>query len=561
MVPVVRGADDGGVDADFDAVIVGAGFAGLYAVHRLRNVLGMSVKAFEANSSVGGTWTWNRYPGARCDSEGYIYCYSFDPQLLDEWSWSGKYPEQAELLAYLEHVADRYDLRRSIDLDTSVSAARYDANRKLWVISTNRAQTVTARYFVTGLGHLSIARYVPQIAGIEDYRGEWYHTARWPPEGVRLAGKRVGVIGTGSSGVQLIPVVAEQAAHLSVFQRTPQYSVPARHETVTSEFLADVKSRYPEIWDACRNSAGGFPWQHNGKSALEVSEQERLATYEQLWAEGGIKFALGSYRDLSLSLDANATVSDFVRRKICQIVKDPETRASLLPTDHPFLSRRPIVDTNYFETYNRENVTLIDLRKTPILRLTKKGIETTKEEIELDLIAFATGFDAVTGPFFNIDIAGRDGIRLTDTWAHGPQAYLGLQTVGFPNMFMITGPTSVTGNLPLNIETHVDWISDCIAHMRRSGLKTVEPSEAAQDDWMLEVAGQVERSLMSHTDSWFNGANIPGKARASLFYLGHFGKYRSRIFEVANQGYDGFVFDDSPKPLPTIKSQSAAHPA
>jgi cation diffusion facilitator CzcD-associated flavoprotein CzcO len=531
---------------DVDAIVIGAGFSGLYTVHKLRNELGLSVTAFEASDTVGGTWNWNRYPGARCDAEGYIYCFSFDPDLCQEWTWTGKYPQQEELLSYLEHVADRYDLRRDIVFNTYVTRARFDSDHDWWVITTDTGNTVTARYLVTAVGHLSIARYIPAIEGLENYRGEWHHTSRWPREGVDLAGKRVGVIGTGSSGVQTIPVIADTASHLTVFQRSPQYSIPARHETVDPEFLASVKRDYPQIWEACRHSAGGFPWQHNGQSALSVSDEERLATYEKLWTEGGVKFALGSYRDLSLDVEANATISDFVRSKIAEVVKDPDTRDALIPTDHPFLSRRPIVDTNYFETYNRDNVDLVDLRKTPITHMTEHGIATTEREIPLDVIVFATGFDAVTGPFFNIDIEGRDGVKLTEHWSDGPQTYLGLLTVGFPNMFMVTGPTSVTGNIPQTIENHVDWIAECIAFMQRDGLVRAEPTQEAERSWMDEVAAQSERSLMSRADSWFNGSNIPGKARGTLFYLGHFGKYRSRIIGVARDGFPGLVFHDAP---------------
>ncbi len=528
-----------------DAVVIGAGFAGLYAIHRLRNVAGRTVKAFEASDNVGGTWNLNRYPGARCDSEGYIYCYSFDDGLLQEWEWSGKYPEQAELLRYLEHVAERFDLRRSIRFGTFVSAAHFDDEQALWKVTTGEGAVTWARFLVTCLGHLSIASYVPEIEGLEDFAGSWHHTARWPREGVDLAGLRVGVIGTGSSGVQLIPVVAREAAHVTVFQRSPQYSIPARHETGTKQFLDDVKSRYADIWDACKRSAGGFPWQHNGRSALDDTPEERRATYERLWAEGGVKFALGSYRDLSLDLEANRTVSDFIREKIAAIVEDPVTREALTPYDHPFMSRRPIVDTNYFETFNRSNVALVDLRKDPIVRVTADGIQTTAGEIPLDLIVFATGFDAVTGPFFNIDIRGRGGRTLTEAWANGPQTYLGLQTHGFPNMFMITGPTSVTGNLPLNVELHVDWLAGCLEFLEARNCDVVEPSADAQSGWMSEVAEASTSSLTAGTDSWFNGGNIPGKARSMLFYFGHFGKYRTRLESNAAGGYGGFEFSSS----------------
>lgn len=526
--------------ASVDALVIGAGFSGLYALHRLRDQLGLSVRVLEAGSNVGGTWYWTRYPGARCDSESFVYCYSFSKELLQDWQWSGKYPEQAELLRYLEHVAERFDLRRSIAFETRVTAACYDEGAARWTVTTSRGDTFSCRYLVMGIGHLAICRYVPKIPGHESFRGEWYHTGGWPAEGVDLAGKRVGIIGTGSSAVQAIPVIAKQAKHLTVFQRTPQFSVPARHETVDANFWHDVKANYGEVFEKAKVSAGGFPWQHNGKRALSVSAEERRATYEAGWKRGGIQFALGSFRDVAYDLDANATMSDFIRDKIREVVKDPVTREKLIPK-HPFLSRRPIIDTDYFETYNRDNVTLVDVAAAPIQEITPRGLRTSEAEHELDVLVFATGFDAVTGPFLSIDLRGRAGVRLTDTWASGPRSYLGLLTTGFPNMFMITGPGSTFGNLPLTIESHVDWITDCIATMRRDGIAAIEATADAEEKWTQKVASEAGASLIALTDSWYNGSNIPGKARAFIFYFGHFGKYRATCFEVAENGYEGFV--------------------
>jgi cation diffusion facilitator CzcD-associated flavoprotein CzcO len=528
-----------------DAIVIGAGFAGIYATYKLRDELGLSVRTFEAGDSVGGTWYWNRYPGARCDSDGFVYCYSFSRKLLEEWQWKGKYPEQPELRAYLDHVADRFDLRRSITFNATVERAVFDEGTSRWIVTTDKGETVSASYLITGIGHLTISKYVPDIQGLKSFRGEWYHTGTWPDD-VDLKGKRVGVIGTGSSGVQAIPVIAQEARHLTVFQRTAQYSIPARHETATDEFWADVRAHYDEIWEKAKTSAGGFPWQHNGKRALEVSPEERQAIYESLWAEGGIKFALGSFRDISYDPDANRSVSDFMRDKIREIVKDPEVREKLIP-HHPFLSRRPIVDTNYFETYNRDNVTLVDVGENPIVEITPTGLRTTTVDYDLDVMVFATGFDAVTGPFFRVDIRGRDGARLPEKWKAGPRSYLGMQTVDFPNLFMITGPGSTIGNLPLTIETHVDWIADCIAFMRRQGVATIEPTPAAENQWCEHVREQAEQSLMPQTKSWFDGSNIPGKVKAYVFYLGHFGKYRARLKEVADRGMEGFVFDSHSK--------------
>lgn len=536
----VNGLSSGGPSQrNVDAVIIGAGFSGLYMLYRLRDHLGMDVQVIEAGDNVGGTWNWTRYPGARCDSESFVYCYSFCKELLQEWQWSGKYPEQAEILSYLEHVAERFDLRRNIEFNARVVGAKFEDRTNRWLVVTDEGETISARFLITGIGHLSIAPYVPSFPGIDQFEGEWYHTGAWPREGVDLRGKRVGVVGTGSSGVQTIPVIAEQAAHVTVFQRTPQFSIPARHETVNEAFWKDVKDHYDEIFERARNSAGGFPWQHNGLRAMDVSEDERRAVYESLWAEGGIKFAFGSFRDLSYDLAANQTVSDFIRAKISEIVQDPSTREKLIPT-HPFLSRRPIIDTHYYETYNRENVTLVDVRESPIDKITANGVRTKDSEYIVDVLVFATGYDAVTGPYFNIDLRGRNGVRLTDQWAEEPKTYLGLQAVGFPNLFMITGPGSTLGNLPLTIETHVDWITDCIAWMQRSGFTTIEASSEAEQEWAHQVAEAVERSVIRLTDSWMNGANIPGKVKVPLIYFGHFGKYRRLLNDVADAAYKGF---------------------
>jgi cation diffusion facilitator CzcD-associated flavoprotein CzcO len=537
----MRSDDTGpGPSTPVDAIVIGAGFSGLYMLHRLRNDLGLDVRGFEAGAGVGGVWYWNRYPGARCDSDAFVYCYSFSEELLQEWEWGGKYPEQPELLRYLEHVADRFDLRRSIAFQTYVTGAEYEDDRSRWTVTTSTGEVVSAQFLITGIGHLAISKYVPEIDGLETFEGEWYHTGSWPHDGVDLRGKRVGVIGTGSSGVQCIPVIAEQAEHLTVFQRTPQHSVPARHETVDENFWRDVKANYDDIWKRAKTSAGGFPWQHNGKRALEVSDQERLATYEKLWQEGGVKFALGSFRDLSYDDAANQTVSEFIRDKIRQVVDDPEIREKLIP-QHPFMSRRPIVDTNYYETYNRDDVSLVDVRRTPIEEITTAGVRTAEHEYPLDVLIFATGFDAVTGPFFSIDIRGRDGATLTKNWDTGPTAYLGLQTADFPNLFMITGPGSTLGNLPNSIETHVEWIADCISHLRANGHHSIEATPEAEQDWAEQVNTQAERSMISRADSWINGANIPGKTRAYVFYFGHFGYYRKLCRQVAERGYEGFT--------------------
>ncbi|BBX04960.1 cyclohexanone monooxygenase [Mycolicibacterium moriokaense] len=534
-------------DTVLDAVVIGAGFAGLYMLHRLRDHLGLQVRVFEAAGGVGGVWYYNRYPGARCDSDGFVYCYSFDRQLLQEWQWGGKYPAQPELLRYLEHVADRHDLRRDITFDTRVTAAEYDEQNARWTVTTDSGETVSTRFLITGIGHMSIARYVPDLPGLENFGGQWFHTGSWPHEPVDFSGKRVGVIGTGSSGVQCIPVVASQANHLTVFQRTPQYSIPARHETVDENFWREVKANYDEIWEHAKVSASGFPWKHNGKRAMEVSDEERQEIYENLWRQGGVRFANGSFRDLVTDEEANRTVSDFIREKIRQTVKDPALAEKLIP-QHPFMSRRPIVDTDYFETYNRDDVTLVDVNETPIIELTASGVRTSDAEHPIDILILATGFDVVTGPYFGIDFRGRGGLRLNDAWREGPSGYLGLQTAGFPNLFTITGPGSTLGNLPLTIETHVEWISDCINHLRDNDIDEIEANPEAEKEWMRQVNEQAEKSMISRADSWINGANIPGKQRAYVFYWGHFGYFRNLCSDIAKKGYQGFILTTRRKP-------------
>ncbi len=532
----------GTVTGEVDAVVIGAGFAGIYMNYRLRDQMGLDVQVFEAGDDVGGTWYWNRYPGARCDSESYIYCYSFDKDLMQDWEWSGMYPEQPEILRYLNHVADRFDIRRNIKFETRVTGAHWDDVSKRWTVTTDQGDEVRARYLVTAVGCLSSGQ-VPKIPGLEVFEGDWYHTGAWPHDGVDFTGKRVGVIGTGSSGVQSIPVIAKQAGHLTVFQRTPQYAVPARHGTVDKAFLDDVKTRYDEIYELCRQSAGGQPYTLMDRSALSVSDEERNAIYEAAWQEGGFKFLLATFNDISLDRRANDTASEFIRNKIREMVKDPEVAEKLVPVDHPFTSKRALIDTNYFDTYNRDNVTLVDIRHAPITEITPTGIRTADGEYELDIIVFATGFDAMTGTFNRMDIQGRDGATLRDKWAHGPLTYLGVSTAGYPNLFMITGPgsPSVLSNMPVSIEQHVEWISGAIEHMRSNGLEVMEADEQAEVDWVAHVNDIASQTMFMLADSWYLGANIPGKPRVFMPYPGGVGAYRQKCDEVTAAGYEGFT--------------------
>ncbi len=527
---------------DFDAVVVGAGFSGLYMLHRLRDVLGLSVRVYEAGDGVGGTWYWNRYPGARCDSESFYYSYSFSEELQQEWTWSTKYPEQPEILRYLEHVAERFDLLRDIQLCTRVTAAVFQEDADCWEIHTDDGAVVTARYLISAVGALSAAN-VPSIPGLDRFGGEWHHTAAWPHEGVDFTGERVGLIGTGSTGIQATPVIAAQADHLWVFQRTANYSIPARNYEITPDQMADIRANYAEIRRKCRESYAGFPYDITMKSAMDESPEERLATYERLWnEEGGFKFIYGSYFDLLFNSESNETAAEFIRSKIREIVKDPAVAEKLSPRDYPYGTKRPPVDTGYFETFNRPNVTLVDLRETPIAEIVPAGIRTTDAEYDLDVIVFATGFDAVTGSLVRIDIRGRGGLSLRDKWQASPTSYLGLQTAAFPNLFMVTGPGSpgVLANMPTAIEHHVEWIADCIAYMRTQGATRIEASETAEEAWTDHVRAVAERTLYPRANSWYLGANIPGKKRVFLPYVGGFLPYTTRCAQVAAAGYEGF---------------------
>jgi cation diffusion facilitator CzcD-associated flavoprotein CzcO len=524
-----------------DIVIIGAGFSGLYMLYRAREVLGLDAVVFEVADGVGGTWYWNRYPGARCDSESFYYSYSFSEELQQEWRWSSRYPAQPEILAYLEHVADRFDLRRDIRFGTRVERAVFDEDTGRWAVRTDRGDEVVATFVVSAVGCLSTAN-LPDLPGLDEFRGDWYHTGQWPHEGVDFAGKRVGLIGTGSTGIQAAPVIAAEAEHLYVFQRTPNYSVPARNAPMSPERDAEIKSHYSAIRDHARRSFGGFPYDPSSRSALEVSPEERTAVYENLWSQGGFRFMFGSFYDLLISAEANQTASEFIRTKIREIVHDPEVAELLCPKDHPYGSKRPPIDTDYYATFNRENVTLVDVRSDPIKRITPARVETGAAGYAVDTLVFATGFDAMTGALLGIDIRGRGGVTLRDRWAEGPRTYLGLQVAGFPNLFTITGPQSpsVLSNMPVSIEQHVEWISDCIEYLSGSGAGTIEATDEAEDAWVRHTAEIADMTMFSKADSWYVGANIPGKTRVFMPYVGGVANYRDRCDMVASNGYEGF---------------------
>ena len=527
---------------DFDVVVVGAGFAGLYALHKFRDELHMNVRVYETGDGVGGTWFWNRYPGARCDSESYYYCYSFSPELAQEWEWSGRYPEQPEIERYLNHVADRFDLRRDIELSTRVTAAAFDDAADRWTIHTDRGDTVTARFLVTAVGCLS-APSVPDIPGLDDFEGDVYFTATWPREPVDFTGKRVGLIGTGSSGIQATPPIAAQAAQLTVFQRTPNFSLPARHRAFLSEDQAKIKADYDEIFAITRQSFAGFPFHPVNRTTMSVSEEERQEILDGLWEEGGFKFLYGGFIDLTRDPEANEIASEYIRNQIRETVNDPETAELLCPKGYPYGAKRPPIDTDYYETFNRDNVRLVDISEVPIEAVTPTGLRTAAAEYEFDVLVFATGFDAMTGPLLRMNIHGAEGVALSDVWADGPRTYLGLQIAGFPNLFTITGPgsPSVLMNMPVAIEQHVDWIAECLEFLRDHGWTRIEATEEAQDAWVEHVVELGEASLFVRANSWYVGANIPGKPRVIMPYTGGQPMYRERCDAVRDAGYEGFA--------------------
>lgn len=540
-------AIDRGVDApepDVDAVVIGAGFAGLYAVKRLRDEE-LTVQAFESASGVGGTWFHNRYPGARCDVESVDYSYSFSEQLQQEWNWSERYATQPEILSYLDHVADRFDLRRSFRFDTRVTAAHYDQHTHLWHVTTARGDTLTCRFCIFATGSLSQVNY-PDIPGLGDFAGRILHTAAWPHEHVDLTGKRVGVIGTGSSGIQLVPEVAREAAHLTVFQRTPNYSIPAANRPLGDDERREQKATYDERRRTSRLSGGGSPFVPHDKNTLEVDDAERERVYEHSWKLGGVLFSK-AFPDQMRNEEANKLARDFAERKIRSVIDDQSVADHLIPTDHPIGTKRIVTDSGYFQAYNRDNVDLVNLRETPIHRVAATGVETVDDNgattrHDLDVLVFATGFDAVTGAMEAIDIRGRGGRTVTQAWADGVRSYLGLMIAGFPDLFTINGPGSpgVLANMVLTSEHHVDWIAETIAHLDEHGLDTIEPETDAQDDWMDECARLADHTLFPQADSWYVGANIPGKPRVFMLYPAGFGTYRQEVSDRTEAGYKGF---------------------
>lgn len=533
-----------------DVLIVGAGFSGLYALHRTRE-LGFTALVLEAGDGVGGTWFWNRYPGARCDVESLDYSFSFDETLEQEWEWTERYPPQPEIRAYLDHVADRFDLRRDIRLRSRVTALAWDEAANAWSAETADGFEGSATYCILATGMLTVPNR-PDIPGVDSFAGDVFHTARWPEEGVDLRGRSVGIIGTGSTGIQFITTAAPEVERLTVFQRTPNFSLPAFNRPADPEHTREIKASYRERRQRARQSPTGVPMSFNEKMSTDMTPEEIEAEFENRWQYGGF-LMLGAFADLVISQNANDLAADFVKRKIAATVHDPDTARKLMPTDYPIGTKRICVDTGYYETYNRANVDLVDLRATPIERITPTGLRTTERAYEFDTLVLATGFDAMTGALMNISITGLGGQTIQDKWADGPQSYLGVTTASFPNMFIVTGPgsPSVLSNMVTSIEQHVEWIADCLSWMRDHGYERIEPTEAAEREWTEHVAEVASATLHATTSNWYNGANIPGKPRIFMPYVGGVGAYREHCDEVAAGDYTGFAFG-APRSLASV---------
>lgn len=522
-----------------DVVVIGAGFSGLYLIHKLRGAE-RDVTVLEAGSDVGGTWYWNRYPGARCDIESMQYSYSFDDELQQEWTWTERFATQPEILRYLNHVADRFDLRGNVVFDTRVKSAHFHDADNVWEVTTESGQKLFSRYLITAVGCLSASR-IPDINGAGNFKGKVYHTARWPHEGVDFSSLRVGVIGTGSSAIQAIPEIVKQAAHVHVFQRTPNFSIPARNQPLSPEKVQHWKTQYAELRKKAREETrSGTLYDFPSKSIHEATQEEREAEFTARWEKGGNEIAY-AYTDLLTDMKANDMAANFVRDRIREIVKDPQLAEVLCPYDYPIFAKRICIDTGYYETFNRDNVTLVDLRKAPIEEITATGLQTTDASYEFDVLVFATGFDAITGPITSIDIRGKDGRSISDKWKEGPRTYLGLMSAGFPNLFMITGPgsPSVLSNMVVSIEQHVDFVSECLFFLEEQGADRIEAQSDAESEWGLKVNEVASKTLLPQAASWYMGANIPGKPRVFMPYIG-VDAYRRICDDVVSNGYRGF---------------------
>ena len=521
----------------FDAIVIGAGVTGLYALYRLRQ-LGFSALAIDEASGVGGTWYWNRYPGCRFDSESYSYGYSFSEELLQEWDWKEHYSGQPENERYLNYVADKFDLRRDIQFNTRIKSAKYDATENRWLVEGTDGSKVKGQFLITAVGLLS-AGYIPDFEGINSFKGAWTHTGRWPKEGMDLKGKRVGVIGTGATAVQLIPMIAPEVSHLTVFQRTANYCAPLRNGPIDADTMQEIKGNYEEIFRICNETAGSFMHEFDQRSAMSVSPEERQEQYERLWAKSGFGKWLANFRDVMVPGEANEDYAAFVRNKIRERVHDPVVAEMLVPNDHTFGAKRVPCETGYYDAYNRDNVSLIDVRKAPIECITPNGVKTADAEYELDVIIYATGYDAVTGALLNIDIYGEDGKTLREKFTEGPRTYMGISSVGYPNLFTVNAAS--VGNFVRAAEPLMDWVTDCMAYVRDNGYTSIAPTREAEDAWVKHVNEDGEKILRTKHPAWFNGGNIPGKARALLTAPDTAPVMRAKRLDVAAKGYEGYT--------------------
>ena len=537
--PSPNAASDAAADLDFDVIIIGAGMSGLYQLYRMRE-LGLRVRVFETGTNIGGTWYWNRYPGARFDSESYSYGYSFSKELLEEWEWSEHFAGQPETLRYLNHVADKFDLRRDIQFCSRVTAAVFDEEARSWTITLEDESTYHTRFLITAIGPLSTPT-LPRIEGRDSFQGQSFHTARWPKTPVALAGKRVAVIGTGATGVQTIQTIAAEVGHLTVFQRTPNWCAPLHNGKIDAETQKKIKAGYPEMFARCQETFACFIHTPDPRGAFEVSDEEREAFYEKLYAERGFGIWQGNFKDILTDRRANATISDFVARKIRERVKDQKVADKLIPRNHGFGTRRLPLETFYYEVYNRDNVELVDLTETPIERITPKGIKTSEREYPFDIIIFATGFDAITGAFDKIELRGTGGARLKDKWRDGPETYLGLMVEGFPNMLMLMGPHTALGNIPRSIEYSVEWVTGVIRFAQEKGLTRLEATAQGVASWTDHVKALGVGLLSNEVDSWMTGINrnVDGKTKRIVArYSGSAPAYRERCDAVAAKDYD-----------------------
>ena len=526
---------------EYDAIIIGAGFAGLYQLICLRDQLGLNCLIIETGDDVGGTWYWNRYPGARCDTESHAYSYYFSDELLKEWTWSERYPGHAEIRKYINFVANKFNLKKDILFNEKVINAEFNENSNNWSLATNTGKQFQAKFVIAAVGCLSNTN-IPNIKGLDSFEGKYYHTGNWPKTGVSFVNKKVGQIGTGSTGIQAVPVIAAEAKHLTVFQRTANYSIPARNAPLSEEFKDHVKKDHNYYREFLKRTPNGHPFEISSRLVSDVSTEEMNQIYEKAWEKGGLQFR-ATFNDLVTNIDANKTASEFIKGKIRQTVTNKKFANILSDIDHPYAGKRPPIDSHYFETFNRDNINLIDLRSNPIMRIDNEGIQTKENHFDLDIIVFATGYDAMTGPLLNMNITGKQNLKLKDYWKEGPQTFLGLQIPGFPNLFTITGPgsPSVLTNMPMAIEQHVEWVRDCISFMNNKNHSTIEADSKSADKWGDEVNAVANKTLLPTVKhSWYLGANIPGKPQVFMPYAGGLPKYTKACNEVKNNNYKGF---------------------